>query len=177
VISMVKRSTQNAEQKKVRRRGGKLTALSAVASGITRPIFSQRGMSDGAIIRDWTEIVGTRLAEHSAPEKITYPSNDAKDGTLRLRVDGSGLAIELQHLEPVLIEKINVYFGYRAVARLAFIQAPLPEKEAAAKEVAPLTPDQEKSLKKDLSGVTDENLLDALESLGKAVIKRRSNEP
>jgi hypothetical protein len=92
---------------------------------------------------------------------------------LRLRIARGGLATELQHLEPVLIERINGYFGYRAVARLRFVHGPLPERTAPKPPLTrPLTPEEERELADRLAAVEEDSLRLVLEDLGRDIIGR-----
>ena len=92
-------------------------ALKAVTENINR----KRGFGNPGIINDWVSIVGANLADRTLPEKLD------KNGTLRIRVDGP-IATEIQHLEPQILDKVAVYFGYRAVRRLSIIQGPIEKK-------------------------------------------------
>ena len=65
------------------------------------------------------------------PLKLAFPRGERRDGTLILRVRGS-FAIELQHMAPQLLERINGYLGYGAVARLKFEQGRLPRPKPPA---------------------------------------------
>jgi len=156
------------------RRGGRPRSLGRTLSGVTKPMFGERGLADGAIVTDWPEIAGPELARHSQPEKIAYPGQQRAEGTLHLRIDHSGMATELQHLEPLVIERVNAYFGYRAVATLKLIHGPLPDRETPPRrEIKPLDPEQQEALADDLMNVEDADLRQALERLGAAVLGRR----
>ena len=158
-------------------RGRGPRALAATVANITRPLFSRRGFADGAIVNEWPAIVGAHFAAHSAPEKIVAASGGGAEGTLHVRIDSGSLAIELQHLEPLLIERINGYFGYRAVARLRLLQGPLPKSRKASPPAArPLEPGEEEELVRHLCTVDDPELRHALEALGRAVIGRRAGK-
>ncbi len=89
--------------------------------------------------------------------------------TLVLRVEGPA-ALEIQHKSDVLLERVNRFFGWHAVGRLALRQAPLSRRERPAR---PRPPDAEAvaEVAKTLSAVEDEALRDALARLG-AAIKR-----
>lgn len=147
--------------------------VAAPLSRVTRRAFGRRGFAEGEIIRDWSLIAGELLAAHTLPEKISFPPGSRKGGTLHLRVGLPGLATEIQHLKPQLIDSINRYFGYRAVDRLTLVQAPvrLPDKPNAPVTRA-LTPAEEQSLLENLDGITDPELRLALQRLGQAVIGR-----
>lgn len=154
-----------------------LRALADPVSKVTRPIFARHGFADGAIVADWPAVVGDRLAEHSAPEKVDFPRRGRTGGTLTLRVDASGLATELQHLAPQLIERINRYFGYGAVERLRFVHGPLPEKPPdAAPRRAPAAPMPDDAAAS-VAAVEDEALREALERLGRSVLAEAAEPP
>ena len=59
------------------------------------------------------------------------PAEKGRSGaTLVLRVDG-GPRLDVQYKARQIIERINAYFGYAAIAELRIVQAPV-EREAAA---------------------------------------------
>ncbi len=166
-------------------RGHGPRALAASVARITKPLFAKRGFADGAILSDWPSIVGPQLAAHSSPEKIVFPSGGRDGGTLHLSVDSGSFAVELQHLEPLLIERINTYFGYRAVGRVRILQRQFSFKRPANEpktlnrdgpaHVAggrPLDPEEEKNLAELLALVDDPDLRETLESLGRALMAR-----
>ena len=153
------------------KRGGAPKTLAQQVGKITKPIFGGRGFSDAAVVRDWPVIAGTHRARPSMPEKITYSEGRKNRGTLHLRIDNGGLAMELQHLEPVMVEKINAYFGFPAVERLHITQGPLPERPKDDRiPVRPLSEIEEKGLLNCLSDVDDADLHQALEDLGRAIL-------
>ena len=148
-------------------------ALAKTIGRITKPIFSRRGFADGAVIAEWPAIAGDLLAQHTVPEKIDYPRNVKTDGILRLRVDSGSFALEIQHFEPQLIERINTYFGYKAVGSVKTIQGPLPKKQKTSEpESKTLNAAQENTLNQELSDVYNEEIREALENLGRSILSR-----
>jgi len=163
--------------KKNPKRGGSPKALAVSIDKITKPIFGRRGFADGAIVKDWKVIVGAHLSDHSAPERITYPLNETTAGTLHLRIENGGLGLELQHLQPQLIERINGYFGFHAVAHIKITQGPLPKRPASSpKPPPPLSIDDQATVADSLNGVQDADLNQALQALGQAVVGLRKSE-
>ncbi|MFQ5765938.1 MAG: DUF721 domain-containing protein, partial [Rhodospirillales bacterium] len=157
-----------------RRRGGGPRALAQSLSAVTRPLFGKRGFADGAILDDWRAIAGAHLARHSLPEKVSPGPKDGDGGTLHLRIENGSIATELQHLEPLLVERINGYFGFKAVGRLKITQGPLPQApESPPPSTRPLAAAEEAGLAESLMDVDDPALRDALAELGRAVIGRR----
>jgi len=72
--------------------------------------------------------VGSEIATLAEPIRMQWvrsrDPDESPPATLVLRVEGPA-AIEIQHLAPVICERVNRFLGWRAVARLAFRQAPL----------------------------------------------------
>ena len=110
-----------------KRRSGGPKALAVSLSDVTRKALRHRSLAERGLIVDWTSIVGAETAALCHPVKLSFTRRDRRmDGLLALRVR-PGQATRLQHMEPLLLERINGYFGYRAVARLRLQQGPLPE--------------------------------------------------
>jgi hypothetical protein len=134
--------------------------------------FTRQGFASAELVTRWTEIVGAEIAAHSEPMKIqwTRPAEgeEREPGTLVLRVQGPA-AIEIQHLGEVICERVNRFLGWRAVARLAFRQAPLRRGERKRPRGA--DPAAATRVAQSLSGIRDDDLKSALARLG-AAIKR-----
>ena len=153
-------------------RVGRARAVAEPAARLTKRFFARRGLADGAVVRDWPTIAGAWLAERSRPLRITQTPHQRRGGTLVLQVADGGAAMEIQHLENLIRERVNAYFGYPAVARLKLVQAPLPKRPdlpaVRAVDADPAGPAP------DLPAVADPDLRDVLESLGRSVARRRA---
>ena len=132
--------------------------------------FAKQGFASTELVTRWPEIVGAEIADHSEPEKIQWPRPSASDapepGVLVLRVEGPA-AIEIQHLSGVVLERVNRFFGWRAVGALRLRQAPLTRR----KETPPRPVDNDAAARvaANLGEITDEKLRAALGRLGAAV--------
>jgi hypothetical protein len=103
--------------------------------------FARQGFAAVEIVTQWQAIVGEDLAKRSEPIKLTWPRRDDPDsiGVLQIRVEGA-YALEIQHLQPVIIERVNRYFGWRCVGKLAIRQGPVAarrKRPALRKEPSP----------------------------------------
>lgn len=153
-----------------RRRG--LRALAATLPRIAAPAARQRGFAETGILTDWEAIIGPELAADTQPERLAFPREANLGATLHLRA-APGVALELQHLEPQIIERINRFFGYRAVVRLKMVQAPLAAVRGPRRpQPRRLTPAEEKALETSVEGIGEDRLKQALIRLGKAIGSR-----
>lgn len=147
-----------------KRRAGGPRGLAATLPRVMKTMFRSRGFAETGVLTDWPDIVGRPLADFTSPERLT------RDGTLQVRVAG-GWALEVTHLEPVLLDRIASYYGYRAVARLALMQGPLPRREESSQRPdRALSGGEEAALRDSVAGADDPVLRSALERLGRAVI-------
>lgn len=148
--------------------------LSELTDAIARKSFGKRGFATSEILTGWADIVGDALASLSLPEKLSFPRGKGDGGTLLVRVDGAA-ALEFQHLEPVLIGRINRLCGFRAVARLRLVQGPLPQTgEVSPAAPAPLAPEAAGKLEELLAATDDAALRAALDRLGRGVLARQA---
>ena len=149
--------------------GGGPRTLGSILPQATDPIARRRGFQNGEILTRWMEIVGPDVAEKSIPEQLSYAQGNGIGGTLRVRVE-SAWALELQHLEPVIVERINTFFGHAAVSHLKLIQAPVSQVTPAKREQAPkLTEAQHQALDQVVGDVENDDLRASLRALGKRV--------
>ena len=149
-----------------------MRAAGIAASRVAAPIVARRGGGVlGRLKAEWTAVVGAELAATTWPEAL------GRDGALKIRV-ASSVALDLQHRAPWVIERINLFFGPAAVARLVLVQGPrpLPAPPRPAPP-APLTPEAAKALDARLAAVADPELRAALAGLGQLVLaaKRRGD--
>lgn len=155
------------------KRTNTMLSLAATLPKVTRKVLGRHGLAEGGLVADWRAVVGEMIAERSLPLRLAFAGGERRDGTLHVRVAGA-LAVELQHLEPQVLERINGYFGYRAVARLRIHQGPVPgaPKQRRA-EPLPASPELAAEIDRMVEAVDDPGLRDALSGLGRSLRGRR----
>jgi hypothetical protein len=147
---------------------------------LTRKAFETFGFSTATLVTDWSTIVGDQIAGYAVPERIKWPRGaGATDGaepetrgrsgaTLVLRVDPAR-ALDLEYKRQQILERINAYFGYRSVAELRLLQAPV----TASSKPAPEPPCEVKPCEApELVGIADERLRSALLRLKQGLMTR-----
>ena len=125
--------------------------------------FRRFGFVQSSIVSRWNEIVGERYAKVSSPESIRFPAGRKASGVLTLLVEGAHAPL-IQHLTPLIVERVNRFFGYAAIDRIVFRQGKLVAEPPRRKppELRPVP----KELGEGLREIADPELRACLESLG-----------
>jgi hypothetical protein len=124
--------------------------------------FKRFGFVQHSIVSRWSEIVGERYARASSPESIKFPAGKKAAGVLTLLVDGAHAPL-IQHLTPMIVERVNRFFGYAAINRIVFRQGkpPLPARAPERPQLRAVP----KELGEGLREIADLELRRCLESL------------
>ncbi|MFD1380680.1 DUF721 domain-containing protein [Fodinicurvata halophila] len=133
-------------------RGAYTRSLSRLLRDVTAPALAKRSRAEASLILDWATIVGADLAAKAKPVRLSFPKRSERRGaTLLLRVD-SAYALDLQHQEPQVIERVNTHFGYSLVSRLRLEQAPVRETHQRPRTAPRLPPACRRTKGPDSSG-------------------------
>ena len=124
--------------------------------------FRRFGFVQSSVVSRWAEIVGERYAKVSSPESVRFPAGKKFGGTLNIVVQGAHAPL-MQHLAPVIVERVNRFFGYSAVAKLSFRQGSPIAREHVRKrpQLRPVS----KELGEGLREIADPELRACLEAL------------
>jgi hypothetical protein len=133
------------------------------------------GFSEPHILNYWSDIVGERLARLASPEKLSRPNGreaNSPGGILTIRVSGP-LGLDIQHMEPQILERINAYYGFQAVSRLHIVRGPqsterLPrsQRRRTQEAIPEIAIENEEA---NLDGIEHEGLRHALAKLGASI--------
>jgi len=145
--------------------------LSDLLSATLTDVLKQQGFASAEILARWRDIAGPEIGAVSEPLKINWPrpvrDEAPEPATLVLRVEGPA-ALEIQHMSAVILERVNRFFGWQAVGRLALRQAPLRRRVERKRPASP-APEVAAGIADGLPDIADENLRQALARLGAAV--------
>ena len=152
-------------------------AIAETAALVSRRPLGKRGFMETELIAQWPAIAGGDIGTHTRPQKITFPHGERIGGTLHLRVASGAVATQLQHIEPLILQRINGFFGYAAVIRLAISQGPVAARPVRRLPATPrLSPEAERILEDRLAGVEDPDIRAALLSLGRHLVGRHAEK-
>ncbi len=152
-----------------RPRGGQARAVGELMPEIGRTAFRRFGFVQSSVVTRWPEIVGERHARVCAPESIRFPPGEKSEGILQLVVTPAHAPL-IQQVLGEIIERVNRFFGYKAVARAKIrqgtVQAP-PAREpvTAPPSLRPIPMELGDSLR----DIGDPELRAVLESLARSM--------
>ena len=147
-----------------------LRNVAPLVGNLTRPLVRKRGFFQTEIILHWAEIVGRDLEKYTMPLKYSPPPKESiAGGTLLIRVVGP-VALELQHRMPQIIERVNSYFGYRAINKITMLQGDIsrPERTVHRPTEVPEA-DISPTSQADLEKIEDPHLREVLARLGRHI--------
>lgn len=178
-------SMANTKQNRKQARSGPRTErnrrtvrLSDSLSSLTRGIMARQGFAQSDVVTHWRSIVGNTLARYCLPERLAFPRGERRGGTLHIVAD-SAFALELQHLEPEVIARINSYYGFEAVSHIRITQAPVASRRTGPRSrraIPPLPPEDTSAIAKAAGEARDDALRKSLDALGRAVYAATGKE-
>ena len=152
-----------------RPRGGPAKPIADLMPQIGRAAFRRFGFVQSSVVTRWPEIVGERHAQVCMPESIRFPPGEKSEGILQLVVLPAHAPL-IQHVIPEIIERVNRFFGYKAVARVKLRQGAVKPPRAEERPKAPpsLKPIP-MELGDSLRDIGDAELRTVLESLARSL--------
>ncbi|GMM60641.1 hypothetical protein NUTIK01_14180 [Novosphingobium sp. IK01] len=160
-----------------RPRGGDARQISDLMPAIGRTAFRRFGFVQSSVVSRWPEIIGAAHARHCLPESIRFAPGEKADGVLHLVVTPAHAPL-IQHVIPEIIERVNRFFGYRAVARVKLRQGVVQARQATGPK--PLAPPSLKpipmELGESLRDIGDPELRAVLESLARSLGEASARE-
>ena len=132
------RCRSESRTKRIRRAAAGRARRASSSATVGGQSFRRFGFVQSSIVSRWAEIVGERYAKVSSPESIRFPAGRKAGGVLTLLVEGAHAPL-IQHLTPMIIERVNRFFGYAAINRIVFRQGKPPARRprAARPQLAP----------------------------------------
>ena len=149
-------------------------AASRLINKILDPVMAKRAGVSTALLTAWPEIVGEDLAATSMPLKVQWKHQHFEDdvfepGTLQVAAEGMS-ALHLQHQTGQVIDRVNAFMGYRAIARIKLVQRPV-ETAKPKKRQRPMTEGQKRKVEKLTNTIEDDELKAAMKRFGESVMR------
>ena len=159
-----------------RPRGGPAKPVAELVPQIGRAAFRRFGFIQASVVTRWPEIVGERHAQVCMPEAIRFPPGEKSGGILQLVVLPAHAPL-IQHVIPEIVERVNRFFGYSAVAKVKLRQGAVKPTRAEGPRTAPpsLKPIP-LELGDSLRDIGDPELRAVLESLARSLGAKEGQE-
>ena len=159
-------------------RNFKATKIGDSLRKVNQKFLYRFGKLDYIIYTKWAEIVGSFFIHHSEPQKISsIPQSTDEDGKninenyLHVNVTPSA-AVEFQHFQNKITEKINSYFGYKAIKGIKIHQKLVKEGKSLNKinKVNFVNKDKKiQEIKKTTPSINDKDLEQSIVNLGLSI--------
>ncbi len=161
----------------------RLRPLADLVGPVLGPALAAQGFSGSDIVASWTEVAGERLAAVSRPIKVEWPrrrpgidtSAKPEPATVVIRVEGA-YALELQHLAPLLLERINAVYGWRCVGRIVLKQGLVGPRAAPARARPGPSDADLRQIATAVEPIEAEPLRRALARLGSSIAAEKAQE-
>jgi len=157
---------------------------------LTKPAFERYGFSAAALITDWETIVGADVARYTMPERLKWPKridwsavevaeeNRGRPGATLVLAVTAGRALDIQYKGDQLLDRINAYFGYRAIAEMRIVQVaaikpPFALPPTSAAGMTSITPPKPRE---ELAAIAEPGLKAALERMAQGLVARSSRQ-
>ena len=161
---MTQKSGDNPEQTPPRRRAG-LVSFGADVRRLIAPVLGKKGFIQADILARWTDILGAELATGVQPASLSF-SKSTDGALLRVNAYSGAYAMEFNARKQQIIEKLNTYFGYRAISDIRVTQGGFTPKLPKSAAVPSLPPEKQRQIAAETAGIENEALRAAATELG-----------
>ena len=83
--------------------------------------IKERNFVEITLIKQWKEIMGQDIAKYCWPIKIVFSDIKNSNGIIFLKTK-RGRSMEIEFKNDEIIEKLNQYFGYKAINKISVVQ-------------------------------------------------------
>jgi len=156
------------------------TSIADSLTSLNKKFLYKFGKLDYTIHTKWSEIVGSFFINHSEPLKISsIPNKTNEDGEtiydryLHVNVSPPA-ALEFQHFQDKIMEKINSYFGYKAIKGIKIHQHYVKKEYSKKIKKNINLIEQEKNkikIKKLTTDISNKELEESIVKLGLSITK------
>ncbi len=162
------------------RKTGDLKNLGNLLMSLTGKMIGKKAFVEADVIANWKNIAGEELSAFSAPLRIDFKKGEKINGTLWVETIGGAFALEMQSKSKMIIEKVNVFFGYSAVENIKFVQNPQMITDdfydVQVDEKILVTNEEENYINELCRGIKNPDLENAVRRLGKAFIVNKKSD-
>jgi len=103
--------------------------IAIVLDKVCKPFIKKMGQIRYNLWKNWPKIIGEDYQDKCELGRLSYQTRyDKQEAVLYIIAFDSSTAFKLAHMEGVLLERITLYFGYKAIDKIKITQKPLLQK-------------------------------------------------
>jgi hypothetical protein len=121
------------------------------------------------LVKNWPEIIGKKYADFCYPKSVSF-SKDKGSSKLTIAVYNSAVGFFLENNCEIILERIATFYGFKSISKIIIKQEPKNVKSHQATDIK-LSQSKEKFLQEKISEISDENLAETLQKLGREIFK------
>jgi hypothetical protein len=151
-------------------------AVGAFIPKVAAAVFERYGFHSAEIMTSWDTIVGADVARLTQPQAIKWPRggksradspDETRGGATLILACDPAFALEISYRTQDIVDRINRYFGYRAIAHVKLMQ--VPGTSGAAVEGAAARALLRQTSQPERTSTATGDLTAALDSLGHSI--------
>lgn len=155
-----------------------LMSLSESMTPYVKRLLGQYALFEIDLLKNWNNIIGEDLAQYCFLQKIEFKKDERTDGILYVMTSSGAFALEIQHKSPVILEKINTYFGFCAVTKIKIFQNDSFFERNTAKfddkpEKKLVSAEQQNYINQITEDIQNTELKTKLQKLGKSILGKK----
>ena len=152
-----------------------LEPLHSATGRITKKIFKTSEGFLSSLILDWSLIVGDTFSKNLSPKKTTFPRGKNKEGTLHLETSSGSQSLIAYHMQALILQKVNRFFGYDAFSKISITQTKSQTRTLHSVPTVStyrLSQEDQDKIHMQTKNVAGDDLKEALQNLGEALIRK-----
>ncbi len=152
-----------------------LQSIDQKISNLLKPIFAgskKEFVIINNLVKNWHEIIGKKYADFCYPKSINFDKSQ-KSAKLTIAVYNSSVGFYLENSSEFLLEKIATLYGYKAITKIIIKQEPKQLNNKIREEIK-LPKEQQEKLNAQIKDVTDPDLANILEKLGRDILGHKN---
>ncbi len=148
-------------------------SISNIVREVTKSSFGNKDLLFGKMLSEWMHIVGEEIGHKTVPLDLKYIRGNKKKNQAKLHLGvKSSYATEFVYKKSLVIERLNMFFGYDAIEDIKIIQQSsfMDKQEEVVAKSKDLSTVEREELDKKLDKIGENDLQIALRKLGKAIL-------
>lgn len=160
------RKRQNADEGDPPRRCNGLISFGSDARRLLNPLLGKKGFIQADILSHWDDILGRTLSGGVVPASVSFSKSSAGGAVLHVKAFSGAYAVEFNARKEQILERINSYFGYAAIADIRMTQGGAAPRLSSGVSFRRPDPREKKEMETLTSGIENEELRNAATELG-----------